>query len=256
MRSGRALVWPLIPVIIVLGQVAFVQAQTAPSAALTGMAAAAACAPLEGPVPPASEGLRILGAQDTIARYLYGLDDLVVVNGGTQAGVQLNQEYFIRRGYAFGPPARSAEGLRTIHTAGSLRIVAVNDTTSIARIQSVCDGVMAGDYLEPFAPPALIADDEPGTAATLDFSSLGRVKFGDEERTLGAPGDFMLVDSGGAALAPGVRVAVYRDLRIAGLPLAAIGEGVIVSVENGTPLMRISSARDAIQSGDYVVRYK
>ena len=82
------------------------------------------------------------------------------------------------------------------------------------------------------------------------------MRFGDEERRLGAAGDFMLVDPGGAPLASGVRVAVYRDLGLSGVPLVPVGEGVIVSLENGIPVMRISSSKDAVQSGDYVVRHK
>jgi hypothetical protein len=254
MRSRRVLV---LSAIAVLGQAGLICAQE-PSPAPSGAATAAAvCAPLEG-VPPA-EGLRILGGQDTSPRFLYGANDLVVVSGGTQSGVQLNQEYFIRRVYAFGSPMRPPAGPRSIHTSGRLRIVAANDATAIAQIVASCDGVLAGDYLEPFVEPAVIANGangRPSSPATLDFSSLGRVKFGDEQRTIGAAGDFMLIDGADAPLTPGVRVAIYRDLALAGLPLAAIGEGVIVSVGNGTPVMRISSMRDAIRSGDYVVRHK
>jgi hypothetical protein len=216
----------------------------------------AACAPSEGVAPAPEEGLRILGAQDTSPRTLYGITDVVVLDGGSQSGVQLNREYFIRRPYAFGWRVRPGTRSQSIHTVGRLKIVAVNETTSVAQIQSVCDGIVAGDFLEPFAAPAIFADGGPGTPATLDFSALGRIKFGDEERRLGATGDFMLIDAAMMALTPGVRVAVYRDLEVARLPLAAVGEGVIVAVTNGTPVMRITSARDAIQAGDYVVRHK
>jgi hypothetical protein len=35
--------------------------------------------------------------------------------------------------------------------------------------------------------------------------------------------------------------------------VAPVGEGVIVSMPDGTLLMRVTTARDAIFSGDYVV---
>jgi hypothetical protein len=252
MRSWLVLV---VCAIVVWEGTRLVQAQTA-TAAMSGAEIAAACAPSEGVAPAPAEGLRILGAQDTWPRTLYGLTDLVVLDGGSQSGVQLNQEYFIRRPFAFGWRGRQGTRSQSIHTAGWLKVVAVNETTSIGQIQSVCDGIVAGDFLEPFAAPATFADGEPGTPATLDFSALGQVKFGDEERRLGATGDFMLIDSNMTPLTPGVRVAIYRDLDVARLPLAAVGEGVIVAVTNGTPVMRITSARDAIQTGDYVVRHK
>jgi hypothetical protein len=241
--------------IVVLGGTRLVQAQTA-TATLSGAEVAAACAPSEGVAPAPPEGLRILGVQDTSPRTLYGPTDVLVLSGGSQSGVQLNQEYFVRRPYAFGWRSRPGTRSQSIHTVGWLKVVAVNDTTAIAHVQSICDGIIAGDFLEPFSAPATFADSEPAPPATLDFSSLGRVKFGDEERRLGSTGDFMLIDGGMAALVPGVRVAVYRDLGVARLPLAAVGEGVIVAVTNGTPLMRITSATDAIQSGDYIVRHK
>ena len=241
--------------IVVLGGTRLVQAQTA--AATPSVAdVAAACAPSEGVAPAPSEGLRILGVRDTSPRTLYGPTDVLFLNGGSQSGVQLNQEYFVRRPYAFGWRSRPGTRSQSIHTVGWLKVVAVNDTTAIAQVQSICDGIIAGDFLEPFSAPATFADSEPAPTATLDFSSLGRVKFGDEERRLGSTGDFMLIDGGMAALVPGARVAVYRDLGVTRLPLAAVGEGVIVAVTNGTPLMRITSATDAIQSGDYIVRHK
>jgi hypothetical protein len=48
-------------------------------------------------------------------------------------------------------------------------------------------------------------------------------------------------------------VALYRDMNVNQVPLTAIGEGLVVSISNGTPIMLIVSSRDAVQSGDYVV---
>jgi hypothetical protein len=227
-----------------------------PALTLSASDVAVACAPSLTLVPerPPVHPLRIVGAQDTVPRTLFGMRDVVVVTGGTGAGVQRDQRFAIRRAHVFG---RSAAGqLQTIHTAGWLRVVAVDDTTAIAEVEQVCDGVMAGDYLEPFTVPASVAGGAIYTTADLDFSSLGRVLFGDQERRLSAPGDFVMLEPGGANIAPGARVAVYRDLLTPGVPLAAVGEGVIVSVTNGTPLMRVTATRDAVRSGDYIVPHK
>ena len=154
------------------------------------------------------------------------------------------------------PDALLQRAVQTIHTTGWLRIVAVNEMTAIGLIEESCDGVIAGDYLEPFVPPAPLAATNESAADTLDFSSLGRVLFGDEERRLAGPGDFVMLARGNAPLAPGSRVAVYRDLQSPGVPLTAIGEGVIVSMQNDSPVMRVISARDAVRGGDYVVPHK
>ena len=237
-----------------VGYAAPVSAQS--SVTLTSSDVATACAPSLTIMPEQApvHALRVIGAQDPTSRVLFGTRELVVVSGGTGTGVQLDQRYAIRRAYTFGHPSKGQ--LQTIHTTGWLRITAVNETTAIAQIEQVCDGVIAGDYLEPFVPPATLPDAGDSAAATLDFSTLGRVLFGDEERRLAGPGDFMMLARGNAPLAPGTRVAVYRDLVTPGVPLVAIGEGVIVSMQNDSPVMRIISARDAIRGGDYVVVHK
>lgn len=253
MRSRGALVSAIVaPCMLACG--ASLHAQSAPP--LSAAEVAIACAPALTLVPdrPPVHNLRIVGAQDTVPRSLFGMRDIVVITGGTKDNVQLDQRYSIRRAYTYG---RSAKGqLQTIHTTGWLRIVAVNDSTAVALVERVCDGVIAGDYLEPFVAPAPVAG-EINTTANLDFSSLGRVLFGDEERRLAGPGDFMMLERGGTDMAPGTHVAVYRDLKTTGVPLAAVGEGVIVTMmPNGTPVMRVTATRDAVRSGDYVVPHK
>lgn len=251
MRSRGVLV---LSAIVVFGQAASLSAQ-APSPVLSAADVAVACAPSLTVIPetPVVHPLRIVGAQDTVPRSLFGNSETVVISGGTSAGVQLSQQYAIRRAHTFG---RQAKGdLQTIHTTGWLRVVAVNDTTAIAQIENICDGVIAGDYLEPFVAPVPATGGEINTTADLDFSSLGRVLFGDEERRIASPGDFMILMQGNTPLVSGARVAVYRDLRTPGIPLAAIGEGVILM--NGvTPLLHVTSGRDAIESGDYIVPHK
>lgn len=250
MRSRRVLILSAIVALVSAGGV---YAQSAPRM-LPASAMGLACSPFLALTPAPVEALRIVGSQDTAPRTLFGPRELVVISGGTEAGVQLGQEYFIRRMFRFGAPSSSPAQM--VHTTGWLRVVAVNDATAIAQLDATCDGVRAGDYLEPFAAPIEpAASPTAGGSTTLDFTSLARVMYGDDERRIGGTGDFMLLEYGTAVL-PGARVAVYRDLRKPGLPMTAVGEGVIVSVTNGSPLMRITAARDAVMSGDYIVPQK
>jgi hypothetical protein len=257
---------PFLSIVVLL---AFAPLARAQSPVLTEAQTALACAPSLLPSlvttrqerkakkpEPAASPLRILGGQDTLAHMIFGPRDLVVVSGGLDAGVKLGQEYFVRRPFRFG--MYSTDRPRTVLTAGWLRIVALNDATAVAIIDSACDTIGAGDYLEPFDAPSAPASAASGssTPANLDFRSLGRVMFGNEERRIGGRGDFMIVEGRDAQMAPGTRVAVYRDLRLPGVPLAAVGEGVVVSAANGAPVMEITAAKDAIESGDYVVPHK
>ena len=243
-------------VCLVTAMTIWMSAQVARAQGQSGLSAqqlAVACAPSPGP-PPAQtpDALRVRGGQDTSPRTLFGTGELVIVNGGTQAGVALDQRYFLRHPIASGAYGshRIAEA-ETAVTTGWLRVVAVNATTAIATIDYTCDAVIAGDYLEPFvAPPAATP---AGPAAEPDFSTMGRVLYGNNQQQLGAAGDLMLIDRGDEhGATPGARFAIYRDLRT-GVPLVAVGEGMVVSSSGGRSLMRILSSRSAVESGDYVV---
>lgn len=223
-------------------------------APMSPLAMAVACAP-----PPtydaAPDGaLHILGAQDPVPRRLYSNRDLLIIGGGTTAGVELGQEFFIRRANSMGG-GRTPRGSRTL---GWLRVVAVNETTAIALVTHACGGIVVDDYLEPFAAPVVSADFEKDvTPGQPDFSNLGHILLGNEERQAVGNGDFVLVDWGEAqGLTAGSRFAIFRDLGVNGLPLTGVGEGVVVSTSHAMALIRITRARDAVYAGDYVALRK
>jgi len=132
-------------------------------AELSQLEIAVACAP-----PPTfdlpGEPLRIIGAQDTIPRSEYGTRDLLVVSGGTAAGVQLGQQFYVRRANRFGLDSTAQR--RGSKTGGWIRIVAVNESTAIASFEHICNTVGQGDYLEPFVTPVIPSgadrDEAPG----------------------------------------------------------------------------------------------
>jgi hypothetical protein len=221
---------------------------------LSPLAVAVACAP-----PPSfdnvpANALRIVGSQDPTPRALFGNRDLLVVSGGTAAGVQLGQQFFIRRQNTSG--RRWAQ--RGAVTLGWLRVIAVNDTSAVGLVDHVCDGIVVDDYLEPFAVPDVSAavekNDTPGEP---DFGLLGHIVAGSENRNAVGTGDMVLIDWGqDQGLTPGARFSIYRDVGVTGLPLASIGEGVVVSTGSTMALTRVTSARDVVYSGDYIALRK
>jgi hypothetical protein len=233
--------------IVLLSAAVAASAQT--GSTLSSLEVLTACAPpltTDGPHP-----LRIVGSQDTTPRSLFGNRDLLVVGGGTGAGVQVGQQYFVRRDEPLAPSGLD----RGAKTLGWVSIVAVNETTAIAIVDQVCNGILVTDYLEPFAPPALPADagrtDTPGQP---DFAALARIVRGTEDRMTLGGGDFALIDWGAErGLMPGTRFAIYRDVGFRGLPMVSVGEGVVISTGHETALTRITRARDAVFGGDYVV---
>jgi hypothetical protein len=135
-----------------------------------------------------------------------------------------------------------------------VHVVDVNEKTAIALVDQACGGIIAGDYLEKFTPPVVPPNaDRDERVGEPDFASLGRVVIGNEDRLSVGTGDFTLIDRGTEqGLTPGVRFSVYRDVGIAGMPLASVGEGVVIATGGDVSVTRITSARDAVVSGDYV----
>lgn len=217
------------------------------------IATAARCAPHASTGALSPDLPQIVGAQDTSARALYGPRDLVIINAGTSRGIQTGQRFFVRRRALLA--YESGAGLQATVTAGWLTVTAVNDSTAVARIDFACDGIQQWDYLEPWAAAVLPAGvDRADVSGELDFSSPSRVLFGDYGRLTGGVGDMMLADIGqGQGAVPGARYAIYRDVRVPGVPLAAVGEAVVIAVGDTTSLLRLTQTRDAITSGDLLI---
>ena len=214
----------------------------------------AACSPR---VARSSDDLpRIIGGQDPEPRVLFGSRQTVVVGAGTSKGIQPGQKFYVRRTVV--NRYENASGRHAAVTAGWLTITAATENTAFGRIDFACDGIQAGDYLEPFVEPALPRDaDRTNAAGELDFSKSARVLFGDHGRLTGGAGDFMLADigqPGGAA--PGGRYAVYRNLGTAGTPLVAVGEAVLISVGERESVFRLTQTRDAVFAGDLLIPHR
>jgi len=224
-----------------------------PAAAFSQLEIAVACAPPPTFEVPAANVLRVIGVQDTMPRAEYGTRDLLVVNGGTAAGLQLGQQFYVRRANRFGLDEKGRR--RGARTGGWIRIVAVNESTAIASFEHICGPVAQGDYLEPFVAPAVPAgadrDDAPGDP---DFTLMGQIVAGNENRNDMGAGDFVLIDRGSEqGMVPGTRLALYRDIKVAGMPLAGLGEAIVISTSQAMSLTRITRTRDAVHAGDYVV---
>jgi hypothetical protein len=230
---------------------AFAQTETTPMSPLEISVACSAPASLAR---PAATTPRVIGSQDTVVRTLFGPHDLLVVNSGLASGIQLNQRFFVRRENRFG--AAYGKDTLTSATLGWIRIVAVDNSTAIATVEHSCDGMMAMDYLEPFAAPVVPTEaisDTDVKRGEPDFAVLSRVLAGNADRRTAAPGEFVMIETGvGSSLAPGTSLAIYRNVRVPGMPLASVGDAVVVSVGENVALARIMRARDAVQTGDYM----
>lgn len=210
------------------------------------------CAPRAASSIP-GEWPRILGRQDTVNRGLYATRDLLVINQGTDKGVQLGQKFSTH--HMVGLKYAEERGLRAVVTSGLVTVVAVNENTAIAVVDFACDGIDRGDVLRAWTEPAIPSDAlRTDAGGELDFAHPARVLFGDQGKNMSGAGDLVIVDLGESeGVMPGSRFAVYRDVKERGVPLAAIGEAIVISVGEQTSLVRLTRARDAVATGDLLI---
>lgn len=210
-----------------------------------------ACAPsmvFEQPPTP----LRITGGQDGFIRHTYGPGDLLTVNAGSDNGIEVGQEYYVRRVQPGERRPVSRNNPATVRTAGWIRIYAVDRRMSLATVVHACDTIDVDDFLEPFVLPVVPVPADTA-AVKPQRENYGRIVLGADGRRSFGKGDFFIADRGsdhGVTL--GARFVVYRDKRVAENFLFDLGEAVAVEVRPETSTLQVMVSRDAFLAGDYV----
>jgi hypothetical protein len=195
--------------------------------------------------------LRVTGGQDAVERRSYMPGDLVTINAGTDNGIEVGQEYFIRRLQVDNLQGVTASTPANIQTVGWLRIWAVDDEMSLATISHACDTIDVGDYLEPLVLPVVSTPET--TLAKAQRSNYGKILFGTDRRTTFGARDFFTIDRGSDhGVRVGARFVVYHDKQISGNFLFEIGEAVAVDVSPEVSTLQVTLARSVMTAGDYV----
>jgi hypothetical protein len=232
-----------------------VSAQVASSESLTPMQTAIACASPPVVITEPTDALRIVGSQDVVDRSAFGTPEVLVLSGGADHDVRVNNLYFVRRLF------RSAETLKdrlphSVETTGWVRVVSVNDTMALVSPQHTCSEMRMGDYLEPFVAPVVMegAMLPPLVQGELNFDAYSHVLRGEADHRISATNDFATIEHGfDHNIRVGTRFAVYRDLQLAKNPLKRVGEAIAVAVGPSMTLVRVTSTRDAIFTGDVMI---
>jgi hypothetical protein len=213
-----------------------------------------ACAPkLTFEVPPTP--LRVTGSQESNVHRMLGPGDLITINAGTDNGVEVGQEYYVRRAVPIERRPISRDNPATIRTSAWIRIWAVDREMSLATITHACDSVQLEDFLEPFVLP-----EEPAVSVIRPRAprgNYGRLMTGNDNRTIFGRGDYFLVDRGSDhGVSRGSQFVVYRDNLQPNNFLFELGEAVAVEVAPEWTAARITVSYDAFRSGDYVALRK
>ena len=212
-----------------------------------------ACAPMSLPAPPVPAIQVVTGYVD--GRIMFGPGEPLVVNAGTLHGLQVGQQYFVRRHVRDRFTPATADFVPTsIHTAGWVTIVDARESMAVATVTHACDGIVEGDYLEPFAPPVL---PTAALAGAPDFEHPGRIVMAGERRQMGYPGLVMVLNRGSDhGVRAGQGLTIYRSTRNGQGPSVTVGTATVLSAGAQTSLVRIETSRDAIYIGDFAAIHR
>jgi hypothetical protein len=219
-----------------------------------GVLAQIACAPMSLEAPPVNT-MRVVGGQ-VQGRIMFGPGEPLVINAGTANGIKAGQMYFVRRYVVdrFTPIAPDFTP-HSVHTAGWVTIVDARDNMAVATVTRACDGILEGDYLEPFAIPVA---PEAAADARPDFEHPARLVMADERRQAGYPGLVMLLNRGSDhGIRPGQALTIFREAAGgAGGPVLTLGSATILRVFGQTSVIRIDTSSDVIWVGDLVAIHR
>ena len=190
--------------------------------------------------------LRITGAEAGIERILLKENDRVYMNKGLESGLAEGQTFTILApGPAFKPFGRLA------FKRGWVRVVQVKDSRSTGEIVQACGEVRVGDFLVPLEETEspvgkdLGYDVDPDNLKGMDGSFL----FLQNDFAIIASGQWALTDLGAErGMRVGDQVLIFREKK--DTPPTAIGNAVVIDVQNRTSTVKILSCRDAVIIGD------
>ena len=177
---------------------------------------------------------------------------LIVINRTLDDGLAIGQRYTAQR-LRSDPKMfpRPGEGFGDLRIAGIVTVRAIDENNALASVDFVCDSIETGDFLEPYVEVPL-----PATASAPllpDFDDRATLLFGKDNRVAFGNGDVFSIERGTVhGVIPGHRYAIYRDMRNH-LPLIYVADVVVMTVNELTSKVVVTSAIDAIEPGDVAV---
>ena len=232
---------------------ASVAAQTGPAWSATHVPSEVlqlVCAPALAYEVPAVP-LHVSGGQALGKKMVWATGDLITINAGKNNGMQVGQEFFVRRLQKERDRAVTRETPGTIRTVGWIRVYAVDDEMSLATIQYACDNVETGDYLEPFTLPT--AAPRGPKAGKPEKGNYARVIAGNDKKMVFGTGEYLVIDRGkDHGIVPGSQFVVYNDKQQPGNFLFESAEAVAVDVRENSSTLHVTSSRMPVSVNDYV----
>lgn len=193
--------------------------------------------------------LRVAGAERQDEKNQFSDGDTCYLDKGRADGLEIGQVFqVVRIGGAFAEHGDLSQRL------GRARVVRLDENRSVAAVEKTCNPVRIGDYLVPFEEKEGLLGRDQGFDDSLDPAAgvKGSVIYLDTDLKIGGTGAWAIIDIGRTAgLQPGQQLTVFRRAR-PDLPREAIGNIVVIDVQERSATIKILSIREALRRGDEV----
>jgi hypothetical protein len=192
---------------------------------------------------------KIFGAERAYERIQFNNGDIVYINKGRNDGIEEGQMFMVLE---VGAPIPGYGPL--VHQRGRLRVVALEENASSARIEKACGPVMIGNYLIPFEEKeGRMGKDLGYNVPPYETDGLkGEILYLEEDFSQAGSGAWALLNLGEVdGIQLGQQLVVYRKL-YEGTPLYVFGNMVVVDTQKRSCTVKILSCKDALLIGDLV----
>jgi len=192
---------------------------------------------------------RIIGAEREYERVQFNNGDIVYINQGRSDGIEEGQMFQVLEvgtvRTEYGPLA---------FKRGRLRVIALEENTSSARVEKACGPVMIGNHLVPFE------EIEGRMGKDLGYNVPPYEGVGLRGRLIYLQRDFFQVGTGAWGLINlgesdglqiGQQLVVYRKL-YEDTPLLVFANIVVIDAQKRTSTVKVLSCKDALVIGDLV----
>lgn len=201
-----------------------------------------------GPLPSA----KIIGAEKQEEKTFFSDAELVTIDKGSADGLEIGQLFLVVNF------DRKIEGFGLLmRRVGRAQIMKLEEKRSVARIEKSCNQIAIGSFLVPFEEKEGLSGRDEGYVYSVNENPeiKASVIYIDTELRIAGTGNWIILDAGKSkGLQVGRQLTVMRK-GVKGNIDDAIGNVIVIDVQNETATAKVLSCRDGIEIG-YEVRTK
>ncbi len=192
--------------------------------------------------------IQIIGAERMNEKVLLEDSDLIYINRGKGSGVEIGQLFEVVGLESKVPPYGSVVQRRC-----RARVVRMEDTTAVARLERTCSAARVGDYLLPYEErEGEINKDKGFDVMDPNASKHGLVIYVEQDSVMVGAGNWALINMGRQhCVQIGDQLTVFHRAK-PNLPREAVASLIIIDVRGATSTVKVLSGRDTVEVGDEV----